>query len=149
MTFLATFLTIPNLEVAGISHLALQPLALMVFALGFAFISGAKAWVRRLFVAAYFTEGLLFYFLKTFDRTGLRPEQLSFGFAINARIKKDQQLLFLFDQAPEVAGFLRVLVLLSIAALFVYVWREFGSSPMNRSEGGPLGSDPSHRLPPA
>ncbi|HET9326832.1 MAG TPA: hypothetical protein VFQ05_08685 [Candidatus Eisenbacteria bacterium] len=125
-TFVASFLTIPNREVAGISHLALQPVALILFVTGLALVRDAKPWVGRLFVALYFLEGWLFYFLKTFDRASLSPGQLSFGYGINLDMKTKDQLLFVADHAFDLAGIIRILVLLAIPALFVLAWRELG-----------------------
>jgi hypothetical protein len=124
VTFVASFVTIPNLEVAGIAHLALQPLAIVGFALGLALVRGAKRWVRGLFVVAYAFEGLLFYFLKTFDRMALAADQLSYGFGANLRIKHDQSLRFIYDQLPAAASILRAAVLLTIVVFFVIAWRE-------------------------
>ena len=136
-TFFASFLTIPNLEVAGISQLALQPVSLILFGLGLALVRESSAWVRRTFVIAYFLEGALFYALKTFDRAGLGPDQLSFGYAINAGLKAKHQLAFVADHAADVAGVVRVLVWLAIPALFVFAWRELGHSDQ---VAGPAGA---------
>ena len=65
---MVTVLVAPNLEVAGIAHLGMQPMILILLGFLFGTVLSSGSVMRRLFFVLYGFNALLFYFLKTLDR---------------------------------------------------------------------------------
>jgi hypothetical protein len=117
--FLLSFPTIPNREVAGFAHLALQPVVILVCLIGVAWIVAKGPRAEKLFLGLYGAEGLLFYWLKTFDRSAVPSGQLGFGYEINRRIQESHHLTLLFDRDPRLAVWARGALLCGLVVLWL------------------------------
>jgi hypothetical protein len=117
VVFVASFPTIPNAEVAGFVHLALQPAVILVFLVGVAWIVSKGRAPRRLFVLLFGAEGLLFYVLKTFDRRSVPTADLGFGYRVNRGIQESHHLALLYDRDPSFALLARVALIVGVVVL--------------------------------
>ncbi len=129
--FFLSFPTIPNAEVAGFAHLALQPVAIVVCLVGVGWIVSRGAADQRLFVVLYGAEGLLYYWLKTFDRSLIPADQLGFGYRLNLRIQESHHLVLLFGRDPALAPWARGALLAGIVLLCLWCFTQ----PLGPAEG--------------
>jgi hypothetical protein len=117
-----SFVVAPNPEISGITHLTLQHIAIGLFALGFALISDAPAWLRRLFALFFLFEAWGFYLLKTIRRSELTPEIYSAGYRINWTFKQAQHLQFLSDRYPQLAHGLSIALIAIVPIIYGYLY---------------------------
>ena len=99
------FLVVPWVEAAGIAHLSLQPICIILLLLLLMAVLGGPRWVAGSFSMLYAAEAFLFYFLKTLARVTPTPTSLSAlysqSYYRNLRLKLvEHQLVFLSDQYP-------------------------------------------------
>ena len=114
-----------SIEVAGIAHLGMQPMILILLGFLFGTVLSSGSVMRRLFFVLYGFNALLFYFLKTLDRhTDFEVGRVySETFYTNLALKEDNGLIFLSDEYTTVSEMSRFIIMAAVPALSVLAWR--------------------------
>ena len=122
---IVAWLVMPNVEIAGIVHLGMQPMILILLGLLFGTVLSGGSVMRRLVFVLYGLNAFLFYFLKTLDRH--REAEVgrvySTMFYKNLALKVDNGLIFLADEYTTLSEMSQFIIMAAVPALSVVAWR--------------------------